>query len=546
MGGHLAPPPDLARAGAAADVPDYVQRRGWPTGRGASRAGLPVEHGRVGRLSGGARAGCSARRARPMRTSSSWPATRHNAWAFELAHAGETAGVEFAGPVGHLAGVRRLRSARCRRASSPAASVGAQSAAATGPTPAGAAIMAVELTPAQASCEWRFVGNVRQRSTALAGTHRMAAAHGAQPVHGLERLSARALSSAGMDARAPCADDYHHPGLPGAVGRALARPPPPGFGRHGVILPKPSRLMPTPSGARRLLPWARQTTDDDDDRDAQDQPARRFGARDAARARPRPTSPRRSARASPRRRSRRGSTASCATSPARSRAMPSSRWSPRATRPTRSSWPATTTRTCSPRRCRRCCPARRSPSARRPTTASTTTSRRATRGPFTDEDLPAIEAKMREIIAADKPLTREVWSRDAADRQVARAQGESFKAEWAAELPEGEELTVYRSGRSDWLDMCRGPHLPSTGKLDPAGVQADARLGRLLARRPEERDAQPHLRHRLAQQEAARRAPPPAGGSGQARPPQARAARWTCSTSRTRRTAACSGTPRAT
>ncbi|MFC3100265.1 threonine--tRNA ligase [Altererythrobacter lauratis] len=89
----------------------------------------------------------------------------------------------------------------------------------------------------------------------------------------------------------------------------------------------------------------------------------------------------------------------------------------------------------------------------------------ASRAPFGMEDLPAIEEKMREIIRADKPLKREVWSRQALiDRWT--AQGETFKAEWAAELPEGEELTVYWSG-SDWLDMCRGPHLPSTGKLDP-------------------------------------------------------------------------------
>lgn len=88
--------------------------------------------------------------------------------------------------------------------------------------------------------------------------------------------------------------------------------------------------------------------------------------------------------------------------------------------------------------------------------------------PFTEEDLPAIEAEMRGIIARDEKLVREVWSR--ADL-IARwnAQGETFKAEWAAELPEGEELTVYRSGERDdaWLDMCRGPHLASTGKLDP-------------------------------------------------------------------------------
>ncbi len=84
--------------------------------------------------------------------------------------------------------------------------------------------------------------------------------------------------------------------------------------------------------------------------------------------------------------------------------------------------------------------------------------------PFTEEDLPGIEAEMRAIIGRDEKLVREVWSR--ADL-IAKWQsdGETFKAEWAAGLPEGEELTVYRSGT--WLDMCRGPHLASTGKLDP-------------------------------------------------------------------------------
>ena len=89
-------------------------------------------------------------------------------------------------------------------------------------------------------------------------------------------------------------------------------------------------------------------------------------------------------------------------------------------------------------------------------------------GPFTEEDLPAIEAEMRRIIAADEPLVREVWTRE---QLIARwsQQGESFKAEWAAELPEDEELTVYRAGKGEdaWLDMCRGPHLASTGKVDP-------------------------------------------------------------------------------
>jgi threonyl-tRNA synthetase len=93
----------------------------------------------------------------------------------------------------------------------------------------------------------------------------------------------------------------------------------------------------------------------------------------------------------------------------------------------------------------------------------------ASRGPFTLDDLPVIEEKMREIIRADKPLRREVWSR--ADLIAKwQADGESFKAEWAAELPEGEELSVYWSG-DDWMDMCRGPHLASTGKLDPAAFK---------------------------------------------------------------------------
>ncbi len=94
----------------------------------------------------------------------------------------------------------------------------------------------------------------------------------------------------------------------------------------------------------------------------------------------------------------------------------------------------------------------------------------ANREPFSMDDLPAIEEKMREIIRADKPLHREVWSRE---RLIAKweAEGESFKAEWAQELPEDEVLTVYWSGapgeQGSWLDMCRGPHLASTGKLDP-------------------------------------------------------------------------------
>jgi threonyl-tRNA synthetase len=92
----------------------------------------------------------------------------------------------------------------------------------------------------------------------------------------------------------------------------------------------------------------------------------------------------------------------------------------------------------------------------------------ADRGPFTDEDLPAIEEEMRRVIARDEPLIREEWSREDV-RAFFERSGESFKAEWVMELPEGEAITMYRSGEGDgkWMDLCRGPHLASTGKLDP-------------------------------------------------------------------------------
>lgn len=90
------------------------------------------------------------------------------------------------------------------------------------------------------------------------------------------------------------------------------------------------------------------------------------------------------------------------------------------------------------------------------------------RGPFTEEDLPAIEQAMRDVIARDEPLVREVWQREDV-RDFFQRTGERFKAEWVMELPEGEPITMYRSGKGDdaWMDLCRGPHLASTGKLDP-------------------------------------------------------------------------------
>ncbi len=85
--------------------------------------------------------------------------------------------------------------------------------------------------------------------------------------------------------------------------------------------------------------------------------------------------------------------------------------------------------------------------------------------PFTPDDFAKIEDKMREIVDRDEPILREVWDR-AKLKQWFLDHGESFKAEWVDEMPEGEELTVYRQGK--WLDMCLGPHLPSTGKLPKA------------------------------------------------------------------------------
>ena len=85
--------------------------------------------------------------------------------------------------------------------------------------------------------------------------------------------------------------------------------------------------------------------------------------------------------------------------------------------------------------------------------------------PFTPDDLPAIEKKMREIIARDKPFTREVWSRDEAKR-VFRDKGELFKVELVDAIPADQQLKIYKQG--DWFDLCRGPHMTSTGKIGNA------------------------------------------------------------------------------
>ena len=83
--------------------------------------------------------------------------------------------------------------------------------------------------------------------------------------------------------------------------------------------------------------------------------------------------------------------------------------------------------------------------------------------PFTPEDLEQIEARMHEIVKRDLPIVREVWERERAIRVFGEI-GETYKVEIIeAIIPEGEEGSVYRQG--EWFDVCRGPHLPSTGKL---------------------------------------------------------------------------------
>jgi threonyl-tRNA synthetase len=85
--------------------------------------------------------------------------------------------------------------------------------------------------------------------------------------------------------------------------------------------------------------------------------------------------------------------------------------------------------------------------------------------PFTPEDFPAIEAKMREIVARNAPFVREVWDRDEAILFF-QNRGEKYKAQIIEDLPPEETITLYRQG--EWVDICRGPHMRSTGDVGGA------------------------------------------------------------------------------
>ncbi|MBB3318912.1 threonyl-tRNA synthetase [Rhizobium sp. BK181] len=85
--------------------------------------------------------------------------------------------------------------------------------------------------------------------------------------------------------------------------------------------------------------------------------------------------------------------------------------------------------------------------------------------PFTPDDLPKIEKKMKEIIARNAPFTKQVWSREKA-KEVFAAKGESYKVELVDAIPAGQDLKIYYQG--DWFDLCRGPHMASTGQIGTA------------------------------------------------------------------------------
>lgn len=84
---------------------------------------------------------------------------------------------------------------------------------------------------------------------------------------------------------------------------------------------------------------------------------------------------------------------------------------------------------------------------------------------FTPDDLTRLEERMHDIVNRDEPITREIWGRKEAIAFF-KGQGELFKAEIIQDLPEGDQITIYRQGK--FVDLCRGPHLPSTGKLGHA------------------------------------------------------------------------------
>jgi len=156
--------------------------------------------------------------------------------------------------------------------------------------------------------------------------------------------------------------------------------------------------------------------------------------------------------------------------------------------------------------------------------------------PFTPEDFAAIEKKMREIIARDKTFTKEIWPREEA-KKVFRDKGELFKVELIDAIPEDQPIKIYRQG--DWFDLCRGPHMTSTGKVGNAfklmktagaywrGDSKREMLNASTARPSPSRKSSMPISSRSRKRKSATIA--------------SSAAKWICFTSRRRRRARCSG-----
>ncbi len=161
--------------------------------------------------------------------------------------------------------------------------------------------------------------------------------------------------------------------------------------------------------------------------------------------------------------------------------------------------------------------------------------------PFTPDDLPNIEKKMKEIIARNKPFTKEVWSRDKAKRGL-RRQGRELQGRAGrrdSRRPGSEDLL---SGR-----LVRPLPRPAYGldRPDRHGLQADEGGRRLLARRQQQSDADPHLRHRLGRRRQSSTTTCISWPKPRSATIAASAARWTCSISRKKGRASSSGTARA-
>ncbi len=160
--------------------------------------------------------------------------------------------------------------------------------------------------------------------------------------------------------------------------------------------------------------------------------------------------------------------------------------------------------------------------------------------PFHPDDLGKIEARMHEIIKRDAPFTKEFWSRQQA-KEFFKKKGELFKIELVEAIPEGEDLKIYKQG--EWLDLCRGPHMTSTGQIGKAfkltkfagsywrGDHNNAQLQRVYGTAWATED---ELAAHLKQLEEAEK-----------RDHASWVGRWTSSTSRRRGLASCSGTRKA-